>query len=64
MEKIKVQRHYRKNHLGRHLEVRLLGNGFQEIIYHRALAHEMNIKGINYQSEVWHNIFYRDAKPR
>lgn len=60
MEKLKYKDITEKI-IGASFEVHgFLGNGFQEIIYHRALAHEMNIKGINYQSEVWHNIFYRD----
>ena len=30
---------------------RILGNGFQEIIYQRALAKEMNLKGLSFSRE-------------
>lgn len=39
-----------------------LGNGFQELIYQRALALEMNIAGLSFQQEMIMPIFYRDAK--
>jgi GxxExxY protein len=35
-----------------------LGNGFQEIIYHRALAIEMTKQGLKFQDEVEVVIFY------
>jgi GxxExxY protein len=37
-----------------------LGNGFQELIYHRALAMELEIAGIAYQSEFKIPIYYRE----
>mgnify|MGYP001770006990 CR=1 FL=1 len=36
-----------------------LGNGFQEVIYQRALAIEMNLAGIPFQREFEMPIFYR-----
>jgi len=36
-----------------------LGNGFQEVIYQRALAIEMNIAGIEFKREFEMPIFYR-----
>jgi GxxExxY protein len=35
-----------------------LGNGFQEVIYQRALAIEMQKQGLNYQREMEMSIFY------
>ena len=37
-----------------------LGNGFQEVIYQRALALELRSAGINFQREIEQQIFYRD----
>ncbi len=37
-----------------------LGNGFQEIIYQRALAIEMSLAGIEYQREFEMPLFYRE----
>jgi len=37
----------------------LLGNGFQEIIYQRALAIEMNLAGLNFEMEKEMKIYYR-----
>jgi GxxExxY protein len=37
-----------------------LGNGFQEVIYQRALALELASAGLNFQREVEQEIFYRD----
>jgi GxxExxY protein len=39
---------------------KFLGNGFQEVIYQRALAHEMNKAGLAFVREVEMNIFYKD----
>ena len=39
---------------------RILGNGFQEIIYQRALAIEMNRQGISFSREHEMDIFYKD----
>ncbi len=37
-----------------------LGNGFQEIIYQRALAIEMTLAGLNFEMEKEMKIYYRD----
>ena len=37
-----------------------LGNGFQEVIYQRALAIEFRIAGINYEREKEMSIYYYD----
>lgn len=37
-----------------------LGNGFQEVIYQRALAIEMNKQGLNYKREMEMNIYYEN----
>ena len=37
-----------------------LGNGFQEVIYQRALEIEMNLEGINFSREHEMPIFYRN----
>lgn len=43
---------------------KFLGNGFQEVIYQRALSHELHISGLGYQREVDQNIFYKElAEP-
>ena len=39
-----------------------LGNGFQEVIYQRALAIEMDIEGIAYKREMSMPIFYRHTE--
>lgn len=39
-----------------------LGNGFQEVIYQRALAIEMNMAGLSFQREMEMPIFYRDEQ--
>jgi GxxExxY protein len=39
-----------------------LGNGFQEVIYQRALAIEMTLQGLHYIREQEMDIFYRDQK--
>jgi len=39
-----------------------LGNGFQEVIYQRALAIEMNFQELSFEREKEMNIFYRDEK--
>lgn len=39
---------------------RTLGNGFQEVIYQRALALEMDFVGLTYEREKEMDIFYRD----
>ncbi len=37
-----------------------LGNGFQEVIYQRALAHEFEQAGLSFQREIEQNIFYKE----
>jgi len=38
---------------------KILGNGFQEVIYQRALAIEMNIQGISFSREHEMEIYYK-----
>lgn len=40
---------------------KVLGNGFQEVIYQRALAIEFSLMGINYSREFEMPIFYRET---
>jgi GxxExxY protein len=37
-----------------------LGNGFQEVIYQRALAWEMRQKGLEFAREIEQDIYYKD----
>ena len=37
-----------------------LGNGFQEVIYQRALAYEMRKKGLEFAREIEQPIFYKE----
>ena len=47
--------------LGAAFEVhKFLGNGFQEVIYQRALAWEMKQKGLDFAREIQQDIFYKD----
>lgn len=39
-----------------------LGNGFQEVIYQRALALEMSLQGLNFVREQEMEIFYKGTK--
>src|SRR5690606_41607934 len=41
---------------------KFLGNGFQEVIYQRALAYEMRQVGLEFTREIEQNIFYKDLK--
>ena len=41
---------------------KVLGNGFPEVIYQRALAHEFEMRGIPFVREVDHPVYYRDLK--
>ncbi len=41
---------------------KILGNGFQEVIYQRALAIEMNNAGLEYSREHEMDIFYKGEK--
>ena len=38
---------------------KILGNGFQEVIYQRALAYEMNLQRLSYSREHEMHIFYK-----
>ena len=47
--------------IGASFEVhKFLGNGFQEVIYQRALAHEMRKSGLEFAREIEQEIFYKD----
>ncbi|MEQ8241932.1 GxxExxY protein [Fulvivirga sp.] len=37
-----------------------LGNGFQEVIYQRALAYEMSQRNLEFAREIEQDIFYKD----
>jgi GxxExxY protein len=39
---------------------KFLGNGFQEVIYQRALAYEMRRAGLEFAREIEQEIYYRD----
>ena len=41
---------------------KFLGNGFQEVIYQRALAIEMHTQGLNYSREHEMDIFYKGER--
>ena len=41
---------------------KFLGNGFQEVIYQRALAYEMRIAGLEFNREIEQEIFYKDLE--
>ncbi len=47
--------------IGASFEVhKFLGNGFQEVIYQRALAYEFIMAGLEFQREIEQEIFYKD----
>lgn len=47
--------------IGASFEVhKFLGNGFQEVIYQRALAYECGRAGLNFRREISQRIFYKD----
>lgn len=47
--------------IGASFEVhKFLGNGFQEVIYQRALAHELTQTGLSFAREISQDIFYKD----
>ena len=49
--------------IGASFEVhKFLGNGFQEVIYQRALAYEMQLEGILFSREFEMPIFYREQQ--
>ncbi len=39
-----------------------LGNGFQEVIYQRALAYEMSQRALDFAREIEQDIFYKDLR--
>jgi GxxExxY protein len=39
-----------------------LGNGFQEVIYQRALGYEMKIRGLNFKREHEMPVYYKDER--
>lgn len=41
---------------------KILGNGFQEVVYQRALAKEMEIQGLSFSREHDMEIFYKEEK--
>jgi GxxExxY protein len=41
---------------------RNLGPGFEEVIYQRALALELQAQGLGFSREVWIDVKYRDVK--
>lgn len=51
--------------IGASFEVhKFLGNGFQEVIYQRALAWELSQAGLSFQREIEQDIFYKQlAEP-
>ena len=49
--------------IGASFEVhKFLGNGFQEVIYQRALALEFTDAGLSYAREIEQEIFYKDLQ--
>ena len=47
--------------IGASFEVhKFLGNGFQEVIYQRALAYEMRNAGLEFAREIEQDIFYKE----
>lgn len=49
--------------IGASFEVhKFLGNGFQEVIYQRALAYEMRKSGLEFEREIEQDIFYKELE--
>lgn len=49
--------------IGASFEVhKFLGNGFQEVIYQRALAYEMSKAGLTFAREIEQEIFYKELQ--
>lgn len=47
--------------IGASFEVhKFLGNGFPEVIYQRALAHEMREAGLSFEREIEQSIYYKN----
>ena len=52
-----------KKIIGASFEVhKFFGNGFQEVIYQRALAYEFIKAGLEFQREIEQDIFYKDLE--
>jgi GxxExxY protein len=52
-----------QNIIGASMEVHtILGNGFQEVIYQRALELEMNARGLSFQREYEMDIYYKGQR--
>ena len=65
MDKIKIEDINELTHkiIGCAMQVhRVLGNGFQEVIYQRSLAIEMRYAGLTFEREKEMKIFYRDEE--
>ena len=60
-----IHRNITEKIIGASFEVhKFLGNGFQEVIYERALAWEMRQAGLEFSREIEQDIFYKDlAEP-
>ena len=41
---------------------KFMGNGFQEVIYQRALAYELRQAGLQFNRELPHDIFYKNLQ--
>ncbi len=39
---------------------KFLGNGFQEVIYQRALAYELQLAGLSFNREIEQDIYYKE----
>jgi GxxExxY protein len=49
--------------IGASFEVhKFFGNGFQEVIYQRALAYEMQMAGLEFAREIEQDIFYKELE--
>lgn len=64
LEPVSAMKHSDLTHriIGCAMEVhKILGNGFQEVIYQRALSVEFNAKKIAFEREEARNIYYKDV---
>lgn len=51
--------------IGAGIEVhRHLGPGHLESLYHECLCHELSLRGIHFEKEVWFNVQYKDLKAK
>ena len=56
-------KHITEKIIGASFEVhKFLGNGFQEVIYQRALGYEMHKAGLEFKREMEKSIFYKELK--